>query len=159
MLTIILAVNESAYEYTHMFYCTYDFRFPIRYESGPILNWTTCNCYIFPLPICYRLKCCKLDTLYNLETLFLPFFPGNVVFSVLELKWTKSPADSNGKSCGNGWVSEKPRRLPRHQRAQAHISTQYRCQLSFMYWLCSKQNCLLRAYEHDFGNNYIITIV
>jgi hypothetical protein len=30
---------------------------------------------------------------------------------------------------------------------------------SFMYWLCSKQNCLLCAYEHDFGGNYIITIV
>jgi hypothetical protein len=28
-----------------------------------------------------------------------------------------------------------------------------------MYWLCSKQNCLLWAYEHDFGDNYIITIV
>jgi hypothetical protein len=28
-----------------------------------------------------------------------------------------------------------------------------------MYWLCSKQNCLLCAYEHDFGGNYIITIV
>jgi hypothetical protein len=29
----------------------------------------------------------------------------------------------------------------------------------FMYWLCSKQNCLLYAHEHDFGDNYIITIV
>jgi hypothetical protein len=28
-----------------------------------------------------------------------------------------------------------------------------------MYWLCSKHNCLLCAYEHDFGDNYIITIV
>jgi hypothetical protein len=59
----------------------------------------------------------------------------------------------------NGGVSDKPRRLPRHQRAQVHLSTHYRCQLSFMYWLCSKQNGLLCAYEHDFGDNYIITIV
>jgi hypothetical protein len=43
----------------------------------------------------------------------------------------------------NERVSDKPRRLLRHQRAQAHNSTHYRCQLSFMYWLCSKQNCLL----------------
>jgi hypothetical protein len=57
----------------------------------------------------------------------------------------------------NGRVSEKPRRLPRHQRAQAHNSTHYRHQ--FKYWLCSKQNRLLCAYEHDFGDNYIITIV
>jgi hypothetical protein len=49
--------------------------------------------------------------------------------------------------------------LTRHQRAQAHNSTHYRRQLSFMYWLCSKQNCLLCAYEHDFGDNYIISIV
>jgi septal ring factor EnvC (AmiA/AmiB activator) len=28
-----------------------------------------------------------------------------------------------------------------------------------MYWLCSKQNCLLCAYECDFGDNDIITIV
>jgi hypothetical protein len=28
-----------------------------------------------------------------------------------------------------------------------------------MYWLCSKQNCLLCAYEHDFGDNSKITIV
>jgi hypothetical protein len=56
-------------------------------------------------------------------------------------------------------MSISSRRLPRHQRAQAHNSTQYRQQLSFMYWLCSKQNCLLCAYEHDFGDNYIITIV
>jgi hypothetical protein len=54
---------------------------------------------------------------------------------------------------------DKPRRLPHHQRAQAHNSTHYCCQLSFMYWLCSKQNCLLCAYEHDFGDNYKITIV
>jgi hypothetical protein len=59
----------------------------------------------------------------------------------------------------NGRVSDKPRRLPRHQRAQAHNSTHYRQQLSFMYWLCTKQNCLLCAYDHDFGDNYIITIV
>jgi hypothetical protein len=60
----------------------------------------------------------------------------------------------------NGRVSDKPRRLPRHQRAQAHNSTHSRCQLSFMYWLCSKQNCLLCAYEHDFAIiKYIITIV
>jgi hypothetical protein len=59
----------------------------------------------------------------------------------------------------NGRVSDKPRRLQCHRRAQAHNSTHYRCQLSFMYWLCSKQNCLLSAYEHDFGDNYIITIV
>jgi hypothetical protein len=42
--------------------------------------------------------------------------------------------------------------------AQAHNSTHYRCQLSFMYWLCCKQNCLMWAYEHDFGDNYLITI-
>jgi hypothetical protein len=59
----------------------------------------------------------------------------------------------------NGRVSDKPRRLPRHQRAQAHNSTQYRRQLNFMYWLCSKQNCLLCAYECDFADNYKITIV
>jgi hypothetical protein len=59
----------------------------------------------------------------------------------------------------NGRVSDKPRCLPRHQRAQAHNSTHYRRQLSFMYWLCSKQNRLLCAYEHDFGDNYIIIIV
>jgi hypothetical protein len=59
----------------------------------------------------------------------------------------------------NGRVSDKPRRLPRHQRTQAHNSTHYRCQLSFMYWLCSKQNCLLCAYEHHFGDSDKITIV
>jgi hypothetical protein len=59
----------------------------------------------------------------------------------------------------NGRVSDKPRRLLCHQRAQAHNSTHYRCQLSFMYWIWSKQNCLLCAYEHDFGDNFIITIV
>jgi hypothetical protein len=53
-------------------------------------------------------------------------------------------------------VSDKPRRLPHHQGAQAHNSTHYRCQLSFMFWLCRKQNCLLCAYEHDFGDNYIL---
>jgi hypothetical protein len=62
----------------------------------------------------------------------------------------------------NGRVSDKPRRLPRrlprHQRAQAHNRTHYRRQLSFMYWLCSKQNCLLCAYEHDFGENFMITM-
>jgi hypothetical protein len=56
----------------------------------------------------------------------------------------------------NGTVSDKPRRLLRHQRAQAHNSTLYRRQHSFMYWLCSKQNCLLCAYECDFGDNDII---
>jgi hypothetical protein len=40
--------------------------------------------------------------------------------------------------------------------AQQHT---YRQHFSFMYWLCCKQNCLLCAYEHDFGGNYIITIV
>jgi hypothetical protein len=34
----------------------------------------------------------------------------------------------------NGTVSDKPRRLLRHQRAQAHNSTVYRRQHSFMYW-------------------------
>jgi hypothetical protein len=58
-----------------------------------------------------------------------------------------------------GLVSDKPRCLPRHQRAQAHNSTLYRSQHSFMYWICSKQNCPLCAFEHDFGDNYIITIV
>jgi hypothetical protein len=33
---------------------------------------------------------------------------------------------------GNGTVTYKPRRMPRHQRAQAHSSTLYRCQHSFM---------------------------
>jgi hypothetical protein len=55
-------------------------------------------------------------------------------------------------------LSDKPRRLLRHEPAQAHNSTHYRCQHSFMYWLCSKQNCPLCFYEHDFGDNYIITI-
>jgi hypothetical protein len=63
----------------------------------------------------------------------------------------------NAGVSGNGRVSDNPRRLPRHQRAQAHNSTHYRRQLRFMYWLCSKQNCLLCAYEHDFGDNYIMT--
>jgi hypothetical protein len=49
--------------------------------------------------------------------------------------------------------------LPRHQRAQAHNSTLYRCQFSFMFWLCTRQNCLLCAYECDFGDNDKITIV
>jgi hypothetical protein len=52
-----------------------------------------------------------------------------------------------------------PRRLLRHQRAQAHNSILYRRQHSFMYWLCSKQNCLLCAYERYFGDNDIITLV
>jgi hypothetical protein len=56
-------------------------------------------------------------------------------------------------------ITDKPRRMTRHKRAQAHNSTLYRCQHSFMYWLCSKQNCLLCAYECDFGDNDIITIV
>jgi hypothetical protein len=58
----------------------------------------------------------------------------------------------------NGRVSDKPRRLTRHQRAQAHNSKLYHRQLSFMYWPCTKQNCLLCAYECDFGDNDIITI-
>jgi hypothetical protein len=58
-----------------------------------------------------------------------------------------------------GGVRDKPQRLRRHQRAQAHNSTLYRRQHSFMYWLCSKQNCLLCAYERDFGDNDIISIV
>jgi hypothetical protein len=45
----------------------------------------------------------------------------------------------------NGRVSDKPRSLPRPPRAQAHNSTHYRPQLSFMYCLCHKQNCLLCA--------------
>jgi hypothetical protein len=53
----------------------------------------------------------------------------------------------------DGRVSDKLRRLPRHQHAQAHNITHYRQPLSFMYWLFSKQNCLLCAYEHDFGDN------
>jgi hypothetical protein len=59
----------------------------------------------------------------------------------------------------NGRVSDKPRRLPRRQRVQAHNSTHYRRQHSFMYWLCSKENCLLCVYECDFGDNDKITIV
>jgi hypothetical protein len=39
------------------------------------------------------------------------------------------------------------------------ISALYHCQHSFMYWPCSKQNCLLCAYECDFGDNDKITIV
>jgi hypothetical protein len=64
-----------------------------------------------------------------------------------------------GVSQLNGRVSDEPLLLPRHQPAQAHNSTHYHQQLSFMYWLCSKQNCLLRAYEHDFDDNYKIMIV
>jgi hypothetical protein len=49
--------------------------------------------------------------------------------------------------------------VPFVQFVQFSTAAHYRCQLSFMYWLCSKQNCLLCAYEHDFGDNYIIRIV
>jgi hypothetical protein len=63
----------------------------------------------------------------------------------------------------NGTVSDKQRRLLRHQHAQVHNSTLYPRQHSFMYsfiyWLCCKQNCLMCAYECDFGDNDIITIV
>jgi hypothetical protein len=75
----------------------------------------------------------------------------------ITVRWTKQLYLENTHH--NERVSDKPRRLPRHQRAQAHNSTHYRRQLSFMYWLCCKQNCLLCAYEHDFGDNYIITII
>jgi hypothetical protein len=43
----------------------------------------------------------------------------------------------------NGTITYKPRRQQRRQRAQAHNSTPYRHQQSFMYWLCSKQKALL----------------
>jgi hypothetical protein len=57
-------------------------------------------------------------------------------------------------------ITDKPHRMPRHQHAQAHNSTLYRRrQFSFMFWLCTKQNCLPCAYECDFGDNDIITIV
>jgi hypothetical protein len=59
----------------------------------------------------------------------------------------------------NGRVSDKPRIMKRHQRAQAHNSTLYRQQFSFMYWLRTKQNSLLCPYECDFGDNDIIRIV
>jgi hypothetical protein len=59
----------------------------------------------------------------------------------------------------NGTVNIKPSQMKRHQRAQAHNSKLYRRKHSFKYWLCSKQNCLLCAYECDFGDNDIITIV
>jgi predicted GIY-YIG superfamily endonuclease len=59
----------------------------------------------------------------------------------------------------NGRVSDKPRRMTRHQRGQAHNSTLYRPQFSFMYWLCTKQNFLLCAYECDFDDNDTFTIV
>jgi hypothetical protein len=62
-------------------------------------------------------------------------------------------SSSSGSCAPNGTVSDKPRRLLRHQRAQAHKSPLYHFQLSFMYWLCSKQNCLLCAYECDFCDN------
>jgi hypothetical protein len=61
--------------------------------------------------------------------------------------------------CANGRVSDKRRRMTRHQRAQAHNSTLYRCQHIYIYWLCCKHNCLLCANECDFGDNDIITIV
>jgi hypothetical protein len=48
--------------------------------------------------------------------------------------------------------------VPALARAGAQQHT-YRQHFSFMHWLCSKQNCLLCAYEHDFGGNYIIPIV
>jgi hypothetical protein len=41
----------------------------------------------------------------------------------------------------------------------AFLCLHFICQHSFMYWLCSKQNCLLCAYECDFGDNDKITIV
>jgi hypothetical protein len=63
--------------------------------------------------------------------------------------------DDNLNKFPNGTFTYKPRRLPHHQRAQAHNSTLNRCQHSFMYWLSSKQNCLLCAYECDFGVNDI----
>jgi hypothetical protein len=46
----------------------------------------------------------------------------------------------------NGTITYKPRRQQRRQRAQAHNSTPYRRQQSFMYWLCSKQKALLCTY-------------
>jgi hypothetical protein len=53
----------------------------------------------------------------------------------------------------NGTVTYKPRQMPCHQRAQAHHSTLYRRQHSFMYWLFGKQNWSLCAYECDFDDN------
>jgi hypothetical protein len=75
------------------------------------------------------------------------------IFAYKEFMVFDYPSDTNGM------VSDKPRRLPRHQRAQAHNSTLYRCQHSFVYWLCSKQNCLLCAYECVFRDNDMITNV
>jgi hypothetical protein len=46
----------------------------------------------------------------------------------------------------NGTITYKPRRQQRRQRAQAHNSTPYRRQQSFMYWLCCKQKTLLCTY-------------
>jgi hypothetical protein len=51
-------------------------------------------------------------------------------------------SDSLSETNCNGRFSDKWRRLLRYQRAQAHNSTLYRRQHSFMNWLCSKQNCL-----------------
>jgi hypothetical protein len=71
--------------------------------------------------------------------------------------WTLLPPSQ--KRVNNRGVSDKPRQMTRHQRAQAHNSTLYRQQHTFMYWLCTKQNCLLCPYECDFGDNDIIPIV
>jgi hypothetical protein len=60
--------------------------------------------------------------------------------------------------CLNGRVSDRPLRMRRHQSALAHNSTLHRRQYSFMYCLCSKQNCLLCAYECDFDDIDKITI-
>jgi hypothetical protein len=68
------------------------------------------------------------------------------------------PLEKTQYEC-NGKVSDKPRRMTRHQRGQAHNSTLYRRQHSFMYWLCSEQNSLLCAYGCDFCDNDIIPIV
>jgi hypothetical protein len=78
--------------------------------------------------------------------------------SVIALK-TTSHCSLKTLMSYNGRVSDEPRRLPRYQRTQGHNSTLYRRQHRFMYCLCSKQNCLLCAYECDFGDNGIITIV
>jgi hypothetical protein len=42
---------------------------------------------------------------------------------------------------------------------RSYNSTLYRRQFSFMYWLCTKQNFLLCAYECDFDDNDTLTIV
>jgi hypothetical protein len=87
---------------------------------------------------------------------------GGVILINFQADDQKIRLEQNGSPVvrgSNGRVSDKPRRLPRHQRAQAHNSTLYPHQHSFMNWLCSKQNCLLCAYECDFDDNDIITIV